>query len=200
MNAKDLQWQFDLLDCKVNVVKTGHDSYVRGFIVDPRGVSIGRATIHCGELSHIKWYWREYGDLVESDFIMTQWRYLQHCGRVLSRNQYDAIVTTAEQLQKEDYDSKVEHRKTLKVKKRKSIQGKNIRSFIKFPRKAPWCDFNDMPILEGDTIVHPVSDERGVVVFKEGSDPADQWLVKYDDCELRLCLQIGDKGQAVVLC
>lgn len=133
MKPHELVRRFKLIGCKVNLVKTGSPDYVRGFIVDPDGVSIGRATIHHGELSHIKWYWRGEGDLVNTDFIMIQWRYLQWCDRVLTREMYQSIVEHATELQQDDYNKKVNHRATLKPKKRKSIQGKNIRSFFTFP-------------------------------------------------------------------
>lgn len=67
-------------------------------------------------------------------------------------------------------------------------------------RKAPWTDFDGNLIYEGDTIVHP-SGDRGVVTFLPDHDnAADQWRVDYGDgARSRLMLQIGDKGQAVVL-
>jgi len=65
--------------------------------------------------------------------------------------------------------------------------------------KAPWNDSAGNEIHEGDTLQHP-SGERGRVVFlAHESDPADQWRVNYGEPALsRLCLQIGDKGRAVV--
>lgn len=69
--------------------------------------------------------------------------------------------------------------------------------------KAPWKDFAGADIHEGDVIVHPATGERGTVVFlPEYSDPSDQWRVAYQEPDgglSRLCLQIGDKGQAVVV-
>lgn len=63
--------------------------------------------------------------------------------------------------------------------------------------KAPWTDFRGNDLFEGDTIQHP-SGQKGVVIFKKDREDAhDQWLVDYG-CGFasRLCLQIGDKGQA----
>lgn len=66
--------------------------------------------------------------------------------------------------------------------------------------KAPWKDFTGGDIYEGDVIDHPHSGERGTVVFlPEYTEPEDQWRVFYGDSFSRLCLQIGDKGQAVVV-
>lgn len=68
-------------------------------------------------------------------------------------------------------------------------------------RVAPWKDFKCGDIHEGDTILHPRSHERGVVKFlPEHEDVFDQWRVDYGDGGplSRLCLQLGQAGQAVV--
>ena len=69
-------------------------------------------------------------------------------------------------------------------------------------RKAPWTDFEGNAIQEGDAILHP-SGERGVVCFwPHEKEPGDQWRVFYAEhgaLHSRLCLQIGDKGRAVVM-
>lgn len=69
-------------------------------------------------------------------------------------------------------------------------------------RKAPWFDFSGNEIREGDTIRHP-SGETGVVCFWESqSEPSDQWRVFYAGRVAqysRLCLQIGERGRAVVV-
>lgn len=66
-------------------------------------------------------------------------------------------------------------------------------------RTAPWPDYEGHEIHEGDKIKHP-SGETGVVMFlADEVDPPDQWRVDYGDAWLsRLCLQIGDNGQAIV--
>lgn len=67
-------------------------------------------------------------------------------------------------------------------------------------REAPWPDYGGNRILDGDTILHP-DGTRGVVRFlADFADPSDQWRVEYGNGDYgRLCLQIGDKGRAVVL-
>lgn len=64
---------------------------------------------------------------------------------------------------------------------------------------APWPDFHGMEIHDGDVITHP-SGEFGTVVFiPEEENLSDQWRVDYgSEIKSRLCLQIGDKGMAVV--
>lgn len=66
--------------------------------------------------------------------------------------------------------------------------------------KAPWLDYAGSEVHEGDRIRHP-SGEDGVVVYLADEDePEDQWRVDYGHVGLsRLCLQLGDKGQAVVV-
>ncbi|MBF7690842.1 hypothetical protein I2F30_08825 [Acinetobacter sp. SCC474] len=55
-------------------------------------------------------------------------------------------------------------------------------------------------MFESDLIQHP-SGETGLVVFLESeNEESNQWRVRYSDNSLsRLCLQIGDKGQAIVI-
>lgn len=69
---------------------------------------------------------------------------------------------------------------------------------------APWPDFAGQPIHEGDTIEHPVSGQRGVVLYwPHEREVSDRWRVIYEDGPVgvvsRLGLQIGDKGQARVV-
>ncbi len=69
-------------------------------------------------------------------------------------------------------------------------------------REAPWKDFEGNVICEGDTIVHP-DGMKGIVWYDKHNPsevPEDRWAVEYDNhaASSRLCLQIGDKGQAVV--
>ncbi|MFW2024270.1 MULTISPECIES: hypothetical protein [Acinetobacter] len=65
---------------------------------------------------------------------------------------------------------------------------------------APWLDYLGNPIFENDLIQHP-SGEIGLVIFLQSEyEPYNQWRVKYNDNVLsRLYLQIGDKGQAIVV-
>ncbi len=66
--------------------------------------------------------------------------------------------------------------------------------------EAPWPDHAGHSIHEGDTIRHPSGEEGEVVFMPEEGRPEDQWRVAYGDGLLsRLCLQVGDKGQAVVV-
>lgn len=67
-------------------------------------------------------------------------------------------------------------------------------------KKSPYTDYLNCEIFEGDLIQHP-SGEKGLVVFEGRSDnDSDNWLILYEDgIKSRLCLQVGDKGQAYVV-
>lgn len=70
-----------------------------------------------------------------------------------------------------------------------------------FKRQAPYKDFKGNEIFEGNSIQHP-SGEIGLVVFyHQQKGDSDSWRVDYGNGTpvSRLCLQIGDKGQAVVI-
>ena len=71
---------------------------------------------------------------------------------------------------------------------------------------APWPDFAGKPIRHGDRLRHP--DGSTFVAFRLNGHEheSDAWRCVYDalwvDSSMvtsRLCLQIGDKGQAVVI-
>ena len=65
---------------------------------------------------------------------------------------------------------------------------------------APWKDFVGNDIHEGDIITHPSGESGKVVFLPEEAEQDDQWRVAYVGSRYlsRLCLQIGDRGQAVV--
>lgn len=64
---------------------------------------------------------------------------------------------------------------------------------------APWPDYDGNEIVEGDTVVNPSGQSGTVVYMQNYLELEDQWLVDYgDEMYSRLCLQIGDKGMAVV--
>jgi len=62
-------------------------------------------------------------------------------------------------------------------------------------RKAPWKDFQGADIHDGDIIRHPDGTEG--IVKDMGRN---KWRVDYGDGVFsRLCLQLTEKGQAVVI-
>ena len=65
---------------------------------------------------------------------------------------------------------------------------------------APWKDFAGNDIHEGDIITHPSGESGKVVFLPDEIEQYDQWRVAYVGSKYlsRLCLQVGDRGQAVV--
>ena len=65
---------------------------------------------------------------------------------------------------------------------------------------APWPDYAGNPIHEGDTIRHP-DGAVGRVILLDEPRRGEFWFVDYSDWLglLMLRLQVGDKGQAVVV-
>lgn len=80
-----------------------------------------------------------------------------------------------------------------------------LRAAMKPPALAPWPDAAGNPIYHGDRLRHPADGLEFVAVkLPVGEEPSDMWRAVYvlqgDLITVsRLCLQIGDKGQAVVV-
>lgn len=65
---------------------------------------------------------------------------------------------------------------------------------------APWPDFLGQTIRHGDRLTHPNGIEFVAVRLNGFENESDAWRAVYDG-EVnvsRLCLQIGDKGRAVL--
>lgn len=65
---------------------------------------------------------------------------------------------------------------------------------------APWPDFLGQTIAHGCRLLHPADGAEFTAIRLHGhADEVDSWRAVYDDGTVsRLCLQIGDKGQAVL--
>lgn len=65
---------------------------------------------------------------------------------------------------------------------------------------APWPDFLGQPIHHGDRLQHTYGQGFIAVRLEGHAEEGDAWRAIYDDATVsRLCLQIGDKGQARVV-
>ncbi|AIM40582.1 hypothetical protein [Vibrio phage VpKK5] len=137
----DLRRQLGLFGCTINYVQTGHKMYKRGFITDPSGVQVGRAVIHGGELSHIKWY--GHAPVSMNAGIATRLQWLKQYGVLVTERQwFDQVIPAAMRAQAQDKAERVRKRKELekqdlltlkRVKKRRAIQGKQLGCFIQPP-------------------------------------------------------------------
>jgi hypothetical protein len=66
--------------------------------------------------------------------------------------------------------------------------------------RAPWPDYAGNEIKEGDLIQHPSGQTGKVIYHNDRKAARDKWTVDYGlGFESMLCLQIGDRGQAVVI-
>lgn len=64
--------------------------------------------------------------------------------------------------------------------------------------KTPYQDFKGNDLHVGDLIEHPNGERGQIVLLTDGETEDDKWRVDYDGWPFsRLCLQVGDKGQAV---
>lgn len=64
---------------------------------------------------------------------------------------------------------------------------------------APWPDFAGNSIHQGDRLVHPTGESFVAVRLDGWEQETDAWRAVYDDATVsRLCLQLGDRGCAVV--
>ena len=130
-----LLWNMAQIGCTVKIDTTGSPYYQRGFIRDPRGVQIGRATIHSQKLDHIKWYWKGYGELVLSDRLRTKYDFLVLRGRILTDYMYDVLISGATVRRDTAYKKKLAERAKTNAhypKARRAIVKRDIRCFIKF--------------------------------------------------------------------
>lgn len=121
---------FGLFNHTLSIKSTKDIHYERGFIIDPRGVTLGRMTIIDGCYDHIKWYWRAYGPIDPSDFIINAWALYLSTGNILTKERWKFLIRRAKVLQRKDYEKKLEWRNAHPGKKRKGLKYKNIRMFL----------------------------------------------------------------------
>ncbi|HTH10377.1 MAG TPA: hypothetical protein VMA55_12485 [Acidovorax sp.] len=69
------------------------------------------------------------------------------------------------------------------------------------PDLCPWPDFHGCPIRHGDRLEHSNGQTFTAVRLVGHDNPGEAWRAVYDEDPQnvsRLCLQIGDKGMAVL--
>lgn len=138
MDQKAIAEGFALIGHTVNFISTGDLRYVRGFIISPNGITLGRITVYKGQYDHTKWYWRGEGFLNSSDYLKYAWEHYLRTQHMLSEEEFDTIVHKAAVLRQADLDAKKQWRREnpltqqqkARGSKRKALQGKDIRRFI----------------------------------------------------------------------
>lgn len=118
MNLKDLLDALHACGFMTDVVHTGHPDYTRVFVLvmhEGTRVTLGRATVHCGQYSHVKWYagggCMRMGRVSPWDFYSYAWNYYLYTHKVLTREQWDNALTEAHRRAQELYDAKLRWRR-----------------------------------------------------------------------------------------
>jgi hypothetical protein len=138
MTLKETLAKLKMIGLTYRTSNTGHPDYQRIFVVDKGGVSLGRITIFEGKYDHIKWYWREYGDVNRSDYYIQAWALLLQHNEVLTKEVWEKVLQEAKEMQQQDMENKRQWRKDNppkvmangKTGRRRALKEKNIRSFI----------------------------------------------------------------------
>jgi hypothetical protein len=87
--------------------RTGHFEYKRVFVIDKKGVTIGRATIYRGFYSHTKWYGENQGFHVKESFFVEA---RLQTGRVPTEDEYRAAAKTCRERAQKRYEEKLRWR------------------------------------------------------------------------------------------
>lgn len=125
--------------CKFNIQKTGSPNWIRLFVIDSQGCSIGRLSFHNKKLFNIKCYKRNYMDtLCETDQIFFRLERYLIDKYLMPLDIYTILKKEAKEIKEKDYLEKVLWRKDNplidkngNLKQRKKLQGKNIRYILK---------------------------------------------------------------------
>lgn len=119
---------------------TGSADYVRVFVLDAAGVTLGRITIFKGQYDHIKWY----TGVIEAYNIDQRrptlaWDMLLQSGQVLTDVMWSSIKVQAQRMQeqeiarlkrwREDNPAKLDH--LGHPKRRRAIQGPSVMKCIR---------------------------------------------------------------------
>lgn len=167
MTIDELKKAGKMFGFTVDVKTTGSPDWIRGFIIDSRGVTLGRANFHNGSLWGIKNYKRDYRrDLCETDLLFLRLnRYLKD-GFYISTDVYYELMKISKKYVKDDLEAKKkwrrEHPKFHKkdhtsasgkysykkgdLKSRRKLEGRNVRSVL--AQKI-------MQYQEGDLVCEP---------------------------------------------
>lgn len=131
---QDLKDAADALGWKLNVVKVGQ-GWMRVFLIDPRGCSLGRAMFRHDVYSHTKLYLENtnHPQIMDYDYSMASWWVALQWKRVLMPNEWTMWCAEAKRKQQAEYNAKVLRRAENphpKGKRRRALQRRNLRSYI----------------------------------------------------------------------
>ena len=132
MNVACLKELEEIFIFKTDVQSTGSPEWFRVFITRKDGIQIGRVNFKNGKLYNIKNYKKDYiNSLDETDCIFMRMQKYFLDKTIISLEMYNKLIEKAKQVQKEDLEQKLKWRKENNPnKKRKKIEGKNIRRIL----------------------------------------------------------------------
>jgi hypothetical protein len=182
--------------CKFKVQKTGSADWVRRFILDSRGCTIGRLSFYEGRLSNIKNYKRDYHDtLCETDQIFFRLeRYLAD-KYIMPLDIYIKLKKEAQEIKEKDYQEKITWRKTNPLinkdgnpGRRKKLQGKNIRFILRE------LVMNYQIKEKGDKMENPKPPEDAIRLEPPPRPPEKKTIINCNTCLIakKLCEACDD--------
>ena len=109
------------------VKRTSHQDYQRVFVIDKKGVTLGRSTIYRGFYSHTKWYGEKFfGGYFVKESVLLGVRLAT--GRAPSEEEYKAATKVCRNRAQQRYDEKLRWREENPLpsgKKRKRLERPN---------------------------------------------------------------------------
>lgn len=139
MKIESLKTMEKEFGCKFNIQSTGSPEWIRMFVIDSQGRSIGRCNFKNEKLYNIKNYKRSYIEtLDETDKIFLRINKYIKDKILVPLEEYYKLVIEAKQLQHSDIVNKIAWReanqkfcKNGKPVQRRKLKGRNIRFILK---------------------------------------------------------------------
>lgn len=119
-----------IVGMEAEIKATGHPDFVRGFL-KINGVTLGRAVIERGELTHVNWYCNPGREVGPWDYWTYAWAVASATDTLLPPKLFEDLCVTASELHRQDYAKKVAWRRANpKAGKRKKLEGRSQQHFL----------------------------------------------------------------------
>lgn len=116
MNAAEALEALAAIGLRGQLRRTGHPDWQRIFIIDARGVTQGRISIHCGAEAGIKWYVSKvsgYGRVLEDERLPAAWNLWTQRRERLTVERWNIALQRAIQAAQAERDEKQAARDAL---------------------------------------------------------------------------------------
>lgn len=136
MDIAEIEEKMSHIGCSIDIVKTGHPRFHRGFIryVDEqdRTITAGRMTIYDGKYDHIKWYCgsSSHPAIMNYDYYIFAWNMIVRRGIVVDKDIWLCCLDDCYEMSKQAKAEKQAARDKLKPKKRRALITPNPRHFM----------------------------------------------------------------------